>query len=306
LLDRTDSLAQDLGGWLLERHTGVRRGAERHDLLHLLWSPRCSSAFPRGELLRTVRRWAEMLRLDVAAGGSVKLDEDDRPLKWPGALAEPLDPPFEVGLAFLAEEGPRAVGHLLGALGVAQLRARPPSDAPPEDLWLGDPALVHASWALLEGLARDSSFLERCARAELSRDDERAIAISGVIDARIAAARALASRQAHELGLGARAAAAHRELFTRATGADLPAGLALADLDPFGDAELAGRALAAQVRLYLRDRYDEDWWRNPRAAASLAALWNRGGRPNSADLWAEMGAPAGIDGLVGELLESCR
>src|SRR5437879_13561516 len=58
LLDRTDAIAQDLGGWLLERHTGVRGGAERHDVLFLMTAPRCASAFPRGEMLRTVRRWA--------------------------------------------------------------------------------------------------------------------------------------------------------------------------------------------------------------------------------------------------------
>lgn len=306
LLDRTDPLAQDLGGWLLERHTGIKRGAERHDILHLLWSPRCASAFPRGEMLRTVRRWAEMLRLDLGADGSIELDEDDRPLKHPGACAEPLDPPSEIGLTFLPEEGPRALGRLLGAIGIAQLRAGPPSDAPPEDLWLGDPALVHACSALLEGLVREPEFVRRCAKADLSRDDERALAIAGVFDARIAAARAIASQQAHELGLGAQAAARHRELYARATGADLPSGLALDGLDPFGDAELAGRALAAQIRLFLRDRYDEDWWRNPRATASLSGLWNRGGRPNPAELWAEMGAAPTIDALVGELFESCR
>ena len=308
LLDGTDALVQDLGGWLLERHTGVRGGAERHDVLHLLWSPRCASAFPRGELLRTVRRWAEMLRFDLGADGAIKLDEDDRPLKWPGARAEPIDPPWEVGLTFLPEEGPRALGRFLAAIGVAQLRAGPPGDAPPEDLWLGDPAVVHACAALLEGLLHEPEFLRRCAKAELSRDDERAIAIAGVFDARLAAARALASQQAHDLGLGSRAAAAHRELHARATGADLPAGLALADLDPFGEPafELAGRALAARLRLFLRDRYDEDWWRNPRTATSLNALWGRGGRPTAADLWAEMGSPAGIDALVDELIESCR
>src|SRR5947199_201292 len=50
----TDSIARDLGGWLLERTTGARPfpgGAARHDVLHLVYAPRCASAFPRGELL---------------------------------------------------------------------------------------------------------------------------------------------------------------------------------------------------------------------------------------------------------------
>lgn len=310
LLDRTDALAKDLGGWLLERHTGAKRypgGAERHDVLHLLWSPRCASAFPRGELMRTVRRWAEMLRFDPTADKAIRVDEEDRPLKWPGAHVEPIDPPWEIALTFLPAEGPRALAKLLGALGVAQLRAGPPSDAPPEDLWLGDPALLHACAALLEGLVREPAFQQRCAKADLSRDDERAIAIAFVIDARIAAARTLAASHALENGLTARAASAHRELFARAAGADLPAGLALCDLDPFApSAELRGRALAARLRAWLRDLYDEDWWRNPRSRQSLAMLWGRGSRPTLDEVWAEIGGTQGVSALTDELVESCK
>ena len=308
-LDRTDALAQDLGGWLLERHTGAKRfpgGAERHDVLHLMWSPHCASAFPRGEILRTVRRWAEMLRLDLGADNAIKLDDDDRPLKWPGAHVEAIDPPSEISLTLLPQEGPRALGRLLAAVSVAQLRAGPPGDAPPEDLWLGDPAVPQACGALLEGLVREPQFLRRCAKAELPRDDERAVAIAGLLDARIAAARSIAAAQAHELGLS-RAASVYRDLYARAAGADLPSGLALCDLDPFAaSAELAGRALAARLRVFLRERYDEDWWRNPRALGSLAALWGRGGRPSASELWAEMGSEPETTSLAEELSESCQ
>lgn len=306
LLDGTEVIASDLGHWLLERHTGVRRGeAARHDVLHLLHAPRCASAFPAGEIERTVRRWVEMLRLDLSA---VKLDGEDRPLKWPGAHAEPLDPPFEAGIAFLPAEGPRTLGALLGAVGAALLRLGPPADAPPEDLWLGDRAVQGACAALLEGLVRDREWLRRCAKVEVPRDDERAVAIAAVIDARVEAARTLASLQARESGLGARAAAAHRDLFLRATGAELPAGLLLSDLDPWSGpfSRLQGRALAAHARAFLRERYDEDWWRNPRSSASLQGLWARGGRSTCTELWAEMGGTPGLDPLLLEFSDQSR
>src|SRR6266852_2684332 len=148
----TEPLALDLGSWLLERHTGARAGgAERHDLLHFLHAPRFSGAFPRGELVRTVRRWAETLRLDLTAGGAISLEEEERALQPAG----------------------------------------PPEDAPPEDLWFGDAGLLPACGALLEGLLLDSAFLRRCARAELPRDDERALGVAALLDARLDAARAL-------------------------------------------------------------------------------------------------------------------
>lgn len=306
LLEATDAVADDLGRWLLERHTGVRPGeAARHDVLHLLHAPPCASAFPAGEIQRTVRRWAEQLRLDLSA---VRVDDEDRPLKWPGAHAEPLDPPFEAAVTFLPAEGPRVLGALLGALGRALLRLGPPEDAPPEDLWLGDPAVEMACGTLLEGLVRDPGWLRRCAKADLSRDDERAIAVAAVLDARIEAAGVLAALQAFESGLGARAASAHRDLWQRATGAELPQGLALCGVDPwFGAlARLKGRALAAHAAAFLRERHDEDWWRNPRATVSLQGLWGRGGRPTCTELWGEMGGKPGIDPLLLEFSTQCR
>ena len=188
------------------------------------------------------------------------------------------------------------------------MRTGPPSDAPPEDLWLGDPVVRHASAALLEGLVREREWLRRCAKVELSRDDERAIAIAAVFDVRAAAASTLAGLQAHESGLGARAAAVHREAYARATGAELPLGLALCDLDPWLDPlhELQGRALAARMRFFLRELYDEDWWRNPRSTGSLEGLWGRGGRTTNAELWTEIGGVPSAEPLLIELLDAGR
>jgi hypothetical protein len=305
VLEGTQAIAADLGVWLLERHTGVRASeAQRHDVLHLQFAPRCASAFIAGEMQRTVRRWTAMLGLDLS---EVKVDDEDRPLKWPGAHAEPIDPPFEAGLTYLPAEGPRALSALLSGVGTALVSVGPPAEAPPEDLWLGDPAVRHACAAILGGLVRDPEWLRRCAQVELPRDDQRAIAIAAVFDARLNAARTLAALQAYESGPGSRAGSAARDLFARATGAELPSGLAALEVDPWFDdlAQLQGRALAARARAFLRDRYDEDWWRNPRSAPSLQGLWGRGGRATSAELWAEMGGDPTVQPLIVELLEAC-
>ena len=311
LLRATDAIAGDLGAWLLERNTGARPapgGAERHDVLHLVHAPHCASAFPRGELVRTVRRWAEMLRLDPGAGGAVRLDEEEEPLRPGGACAIALDPPNEVRVLLWPAEGPRALAQLLFALSVAHLKAGPPGDAPPEDLWLSDRALPHACGALLASFARDPAWLRRCAKTDLGRDDERVIAYAFVLDARLAAARTLGSLEAHAQGFGARSAEAMREFYVRALGAELSPGLALRELDPWLSswAELRGLALASRLRAYLRDRFDEDFWRNPRALASLQGLWGRGGRPTIAELWAELGGRPSVEPLAADLVEACR
>jgi hypothetical protein len=307
-LRSTEGVAKDLGGWILQRHSGERsRDVSLHDVLSLIHAPWFASAFPRGEMFRTCQRWAEQLRLDLRAGGCVRVDDDDRPAKPLGARAVAVDPPHEVHLCVLPALGPGALRDLLAALGRALLRAGPPPDAPPEDLWLSEAGLDHACEGLFAFLLLDRSWTKRCAHADLSRDDERAIAVAHLFEARIHAARALASREAHVTGFSARAGAASRDLFQRACGAVLPAGLALRDLDPWLEsfAELRGRAFAASVWRNLRERYDEDFWRNPRAGAAMQALFARGGRPTLRELWSEIGGVPSLDPLAGLLLEAC-
>ncbi|HYV65912.1 MAG TPA: hypothetical protein VE964_06695 [Myxococcales bacterium] len=305
LLD-TDPLARDLGGWLLERHSGARE-AERHDLLAFLYAPRFASAFPRGEQLRAVRRWAEMLRLDLSSGGAVSLEEEERPLQPAGAREVAVDPPDEIQVVVLPAEGPRALAELLSAIGRAQLRAGPPQGAPPEDLWLGDAGLLPACGELLEGLLLDGAWVRRCAQADLSRDDERALGMAALFLSRLDAARALGSLRALREGLGAAARQAYGELHVRAALAQVPAELVPAELDPWlgAWADLRGRALAAHLRGFLRERFDEDWWRNPRALPSLQGLWARGGRPTLPELWAETGAEPSLQPLKDELFRAC-
>lgn len=308
VLAGTDAVARDLGVWLLERNTGTKGGFARHDVLHFLHAPRCAPAFPKGEMVRTVRRWAEMFRFDIAADKAIRLDDDDTPFKRAGAFALPVDAPYETIVSVLPEDGPRALGALLFALGEAQRFAGPSSDAPPEDLWLGDPAVRIACGALFEGLLREREFLRRCAKVELPRDDERAIAMAAVFDVRICAARALASQEAAQLGPTARAAHLHRELYARAALAELPAGLALQGVDAFPTAadELRGRLLAAGMRAFLRERYDEDFWRNPRALSVLQSVWARGGRPTADDLWRECSLSPGFEPFRVEVLDACQ
>jgi hypothetical protein len=75
-----------------------------------------------------------------------------------------------------------------------------------------------------------------------------------------------------ERGMGGRAwRAAHQEALSRAARATWSDGLAARDGDAAAHrATLAGAAWAAQIHGELRERFDEDFWRNPRTAEALA------------------------------------
>jgi hypothetical protein len=62
---------------------------------------------------------------------------------------------------------------------------------------------------------------------------------------------------------------------------------------------LGGAGAGARLRAEVRERFDEDWWRNPRTAEFLAALLAAGALPEDGDD-PETRAPARA---AGELVE---
>jgi hypothetical protein len=206
----------------------------------------------------------------------VRVDDTGRPAKWPGAHAVGPRVSF----------GPRGGGadwaDLLAAIG----RALAAAHAPPSGR---DPDLAEALGWVLGGLLLEPRWLAE--RADVERRDARDVARDLALR-RLLALRAdgAALRVAAEVERGLSGAAwreAHRAALHAATGADWGGVRASRD----GDADrLAARLRGAEegerLRRALVERFDEDWWRNPRTAAHLAALLAGGLPPQE-------GTPAG-------------
>jgi hypothetical protein len=211
-------------------------------------------------LALTLREALAPLGLDL---GRIRVDDADRPARWPGAHA------LGTRVSLRRQGGVAdwqglfdAAGQALGAaLGPAAHRR--------------DPALPFTLGALLGGLLLDAGFLAR-----RLGEDRRALAdLVRLLSLRrlfALRARAAAFRVASEVERGTSGQAwhdAHREAFALATLASWPAGLAARDADAPGHlAALRGAARAERLRAAWVERYDEDWWRNPRAAEAVAGL----------------------------------
>ncbi len=263
LLSVSDDAWRDVLAWLARRDLGLaprpRGDLARADLLHALALPGLAGRFPTGMLGVVLPRALERLGLHL---GRIRVDEADRPAQWPGAHAS------GGRVSFRRQGGAadwlglfRAAGEALAA------EASRPSSR--------DPAFAHALGGLLEGLLLEPLFLAR----ELSVDAReipdlvRALALRRLFSLR---ARAAALRVATEVERGTSGAAwreAHRDALSAACLASWPDGLAARDADAGAHAAaLAGAAWAARLRGRLVERYDEDWWRNPKVAAAIGGI----------------------------------
>ncbi len=263
LLAESDDAYRDVLTWLARRDLGLsprpHGDLTRSDLLHLLSLPAYDGLFPAGMLAIGIRNACAGLGLDL---GRIRIDEGSRPSQWPGAHA--------VG----ARVSLRRWGGAADWLGLfrAAGEALAAAGSPPH---ARDEAFPAVLGALLEGLLLDPAFLGRTAGIDRMRapDLVRALALRRLFQLR---AHAAALRVATEVERGTSGAAwreAHRDALSSAALASWPDGLAARDGDVGAHAAaLAGAAWSEKVRRDLVERYDEDFWRNPRVVAAVAGL----------------------------------
>ena len=270
VLAASDDAWMDVLAWTARRELGLQPAPSgklaRADLLRLLALRRWSDLFRVG-MVPIVLRWlSEQLRLDL---GPVRVDAEARPAKWPGVHV------FGARISFRPVSGAPDWQDLFAGTGRALAASRQPPrrrDAP----------FGHALGWLLSSLLREPRFLaERCDadRRELP-DLRRGLALRALFALR---ARAAASRIAAEVERGTSGHAwreGYREAMTAALGATWDGVRAARDADgPAHAAALAGAGPGEALRSALVERFDEDWWRNPRTAEHLAGLIAAGSSP---------------------------
>jgi hypothetical protein len=238
----------------------------RADLLHLLAFIPWDGLFRRSTLTSAVRATAEPLRLDL---DRVQVDEGERPAQWPGVHVT------GGRLSFRPRGGAGDWQDLLEGLGRAAAFAHVPPHRREPVLgaalgWLLGSLLLEPRWLL------DRAGVER----RLAPDVRRDLALRRLFALR---ARAAAFRVASEVqrGLSGEAwRATYRDALTSAAGAAWDGVRAARDGDALEHAAaLAGAGAGESLRREVRERYDEDWWRNPRTAEYLAGLLAAGALP---------------------------
>lgn len=250
-------------------------GLQRGDVPALLTEPEIDALLPAGAALAAVRTQLAAMALDPAAAGRVRYDVGARPGQRPGAWCAAVRVPGEVYVTARPRAGVGAWRALLAAVGSALHAAHVDPDLPAELRYAGDQAVRAGIGALLAGLVADEGWLRRAAGLDRTR--------AGVVRraAGFAALHAL-RRDAADCRLAvavlggevpdAEAGDAGVVLLAEATGARVAPADVVGYARPWlGVAtRVRGALVGAALAEGLRERFDEDWWRNPRAGPWLA------------------------------------
>ena len=288
-LAATEDLYRDALRDVLRRELGLGPSdADRADAAYLFRGAGFDEYFPGAELVSTARRQLGEMGLDAEAAGRIRYDADDRERKRSRAFCSPVRVPDEVYLVirpFGGQTDYRAFWHELGH---AQHFANIARALPFEHRWLGDNSVTEAFAMLFEHMVVAPGWLDRY--TTLGGERRRAFQRSQAF-ALLAILRRYAAKLRYELALHraadlAAGADAYAPLLTAATGFRYASEDALLDLDDgfYAARYLRAWQLEALLAASLRDRFDEDWFRNPRCGAWLRELFARGQRDDAVAL----------------------
>jgi hypothetical protein len=244
--------------------------ATRSDALALFHGHEFDEQFPSSSMEWEIRRQVREMGIDPIAGGRVLYDTEDRPGKRSRAFCAATRIPEEVYLVLRPHGGQSDWSTFLHELGHSLHFGYMRATLPFEYRWLGDNSITEGYAMLFDHLMHDPGWLKRY--TPLS---------AGKLDAFIRAAafyelhmlRRYTAKLLYEIDLhgGQVPLAALPDLYverlTNATRFKYDRSEAFVDVDPrfYATRYLRAWQLQALITETLRERFNEDWWRNPHA-----------------------------------------
>jgi oligoendopeptidase F len=293
LLEETEGVYAELFAWFARRELGLRRSEVGFwDLPRLLRGDRFDADFPPDRLVENAGRMVAGMGLDLTAGGNVEFDLESRPRKSSRAFCAPIRIPAEIKLVILPSGGSDDYRAFLHELGHSLHFGCCDAAAPFEYRNLGDNSITECyaiafdHCLLLPGWLRDVQGLSN------PRDFLLLHWFGELHLLRRYAAKLRYELALHAAGPEPAMADLYAEELGRATGVEAPRERYLEDVDPrfYCVCYLQAWMLSGLLHRSLRERFDSDWYRNPRSGPFLRALFGRGQRETARELAALLGA----------------
>lgn len=304
----TQAMWDDLFRETVREKLGIDlREATRADALAVLRAHEFDAAFPADALEASVRRQMMEMGIDPAADGRIIVDAADREGKRARAFCSPVRVPAEVYLVIRPHGGQADYRTFLHELGHALHFAYTRPDYPFEYRWLGDNSVTESYAMLSDHLLHDPGWLRRYTALGQRRGDVAAfLRATGFEELQFL--RRYCAKLIYEGALyGGEVSwdalpGLYVDTLSRATSFRYDAADAFVDVDPrfYAARYLRAWQLQALLTEALRDRFDDDWFRNPRAGPWIVTeLFAEGQRELADELAQRVAArPLTFDPLV--------
>jgi hypothetical protein len=258
--------------------------ATRSDAIALFRARDLDQYFPAAAMEDTIRRQVREMGIDPTAAGRVVFDTADREGKRSRAFCAPVRVPNEVYLVLRPHGGQTDWMTFLHELGHALHYAYMRPDLQFEYRWLGDNSITEGYAMLFDHRMKDSGWLKRYTELGPARIPAY---LRGAGLEELHFLRRYCAKLIYEVDLYGGTVSwdslpdLYVDRLTTATTFKYDPADAFVDVDPrfYAARYLRAWQLQALLNETLTERYDVDWWRNPRAGPWIcSALFGEGQR----------------------------
>jgi hypothetical protein len=281
----TDALWREVFPEFTRRVLGMEPAdVTRADALALFRARDFDAYFPAQRMESVIREQVREMGIDPLAAGRITLDTGEREGKRARAFCSPVRVPNEVYLVMRPHGGQTDWMTFLHELGHALHFAYMRPDLAFEYRWLGDNSITEGYAMLFDHRIKDRAWLKRY--TELGASRLPAFMRSTGFE-ELQFLRRYCAKLVYEVELYGGNVRwdslpdLYVELLTKATTFRYNRADAFVDVDPrfYAARYLRAWQLQALIAETLVERYDEDWWRNPRAGPWIcSALFGEGQR----------------------------
>jgi hypothetical protein len=299
VLRQTGDAWRDLLQYALKRLDDTIKEGQLHDAKRAAQAPWMLELFRREDLMAAVTRWLAELGFDPNAEGRLAFDSEDRPGKRTGAFLAELRVPDELRLVVQPRAGFEGYAETLRACGRGLHRAYAARATPLLERRLGDNAVNRSIAALFENVLMDPQWLKRYLKIpqQQAREAARLFAFRQMLRFRRKAALLPYALELYARGPVAAMADEYQTRMQQTLGVAVPRERFLYDVRPmFLMVEvLRGWALEAVLFDRLRERFNEDYWRNPATGRWLKDLSAKGQRDDAAEVAKALGGTLSLE-----------
>ncbi|MEO8623807.1 MAG: hypothetical protein ABI625_22190, partial [bacterium] len=266
----TESMWREVASSVVKRVLGMElRETTRADALALFRAREFDEFFPARDMESTIRSQVDEMGIDSAAGGRIIFDTGEREGKRSRAFCSPVKVPDEVYLVLRPHGGQTDWNTFLHEYGHAVHFAYMRPDLPMEFRFMGDNSVTEGFAMLFDHLMQDAGWLHRYTGLE-KKTSPAFLRSAGFEELHFL--RRYCAKFVYETHLygGDPSWDALPELYvdllTSATGFQYSTADAFVDVDPryYSARYLRAWQHQALITETLVERYDADWWRNPR------------------------------------------
>ncbi|MGB7292602.1 MAG: hypothetical protein WBD99_10560 [Thermodesulfobacteriota bacterium] len=284
-LSDTDYIYSDLLKWFLLKRMELKlEDLTLNDLRYLFSSFELRGNFPQSPLLLIANRLFSEMGIEIT--NNLEIDPEKRAGKISGSFCIPLGVPNKILCSINPSAGVENYESFLQTLGKAMCYTHTEAGGPFESRMLRDPTYLEIFSHLFKNLVYQPKWIKRYLTHDIGSDFLEFLYLRQLNILRYYCGKLIYQLLIHENSEYKDRSEHYSQTLKEATLADHDKADYLIDVEPFFYSAVYLNASFIEVgfRSFLREAFDEEWWRKKEAGHFLINLWKHGGRMTSKDI----------------------